>query len=61
MTVGERNKQMPVADGILAIAHAAVGSGPSGDLFRLLAGADSAAWQVRGGWCHTFRRDIRYI
>lgn len=47
MTVGERNRQKPVADGILAIAHAVVGSGPSGDFVRLLAGADSAAWQVR--------------
>lgn len=47
MTVGERNRQKPVADGILAIAHAVVGSGPSGDFVRLLAGGDSAAWQVR--------------
>lgn len=47
MTVGERNRQKTVADGILAIAHAVVGSGPSGDFIRLLAGGDSAAWQVR--------------
>lgn len=47
MTVGERNKQKPVADGLLTVAHSAAGSGPSGDLVRLLAGGDSASWQVR--------------
>lgn len=46
MTVGERQRQKPVADGVLRVAHSAAGSGPSGDLVRLLAGADSAAWQV---------------
>ena len=46
MTVGERKKQKTVADGMLGIAHGVVGSGPGGDLFRLLLGADTAAWQV---------------
>lgn len=46
MTVGERQRQNAVADNVLTVAHAAAGSGPSGDLVRLLAGADSAAWQV---------------
>ncbi|CAM9638879.1 unnamed protein product, partial [Sphacelaria rigidula] len=45
MTVGERRRQKPVADGALRVAHSAAGAGPSGDLIRLLAGADSAAWQ----------------
>ncbi|CAN0518128.1 unnamed protein product, partial [Laminaria digitata] len=45
MTVGERNRQKPVADGVLTAAHAAAGSGPSGDFVRLLTGADTAAWQ----------------
>lgn len=47
MTMGERNKQKPMSDGALTVAHAAVGAGPGGDFLRLLAGADSAAWQVR--------------
>ncbi|CAN0237344.1 unnamed protein product, partial [Ectocarpus fasciculatus] len=45
MNVGERKRQKPVADGFFTVAHAAAGSGPTGDLFRLVAGADSAAWQ----------------
>lgn len=49
MTVGERLRQKPVADGILTIAHAIAGSGPSGDFVRLLAGGDTAAWQVQQG------------
>ncbi|CAN0176694.1 unnamed protein product, partial [Ectocarpus sp. 13 AM-2016] len=49
MNVGERKRQKPVADGFFTVAHAAAGSGPTGDLFRLVAGADSAAWQVIGG------------
>ena len=46
MNVGERNRQKPVADGFFTVAHAAAGSGPTGDLIRLVAGADTAAWQV---------------
>lgn len=46
MNVGERKRQKPVADNFFTVAHAAAGAGPTGDLFRLVAGADSAAWQV---------------
>lgn len=47
MNVGESKRQKPVADNFFTVAHAAAGSGPTGDLFRLVTGADSAAWQVR--------------
>lgn len=48
LTVGERQRQKAVADGALTVAHAVAGAGPSGDLVRLLAGGDTAAWQVGG-------------
>ncbi|CAM9885638.1 unnamed protein product [Ectocarpus sp. 12 AP-2014] len=54
MNVGERKRQKPVADGFFTVAHAAAGSGPTGDLFRLVAGADSAAWQNK--WVNEQRR-----
>ncbi|CAN0471187.1 unnamed protein product, partial [Discosporangium mesarthrocarpum] len=38
VTVGERKRRRPVADNLLTVAHSAVGSGPGGDYFRLLAG-----------------------
>lgn len=51
MTMGERKRQKPVADELMRVGHAVAGSGPSGDFMRLMAGGDSAAWQVRA---HSF-------